>query len=77
MGQPFAIEIVMFNMYAHTCAWGTTQPTLPYRACFWYWWQLVGMGGLPRYYAVSQGILFMLRSIFKTHVTIEIFIYYT
>ena len=35
------------------------------------------MGGVPRYHMVSQGILFMLKSIFKTHVTITIFIYYT
>ena len=33
-----------------------------------------GLGRLSRHYAVSQGIL---KSIFKTHVTIAIFFYYT
>ena len=41
------------------------------------WYQLEGLVGLPKYYAVSQGILFMLKSIFKTHVTITVFIYST
>ena len=33
-----------------------------------------GLGRLSRHYAVSQG---MLKSIFKTHVTVAIFLYYT
>ena len=33
-----------------------------------------GLGRLSRHYVVSQGIL---KSIFKTHVTVAIFLYYT
>ena len=39
--------------------------------------RLEGLERLSRYYAVSQGILGMPKSIFKTHVTIAIFLYYT
>ena len=40
----------------------------------WDWWWMEAMGRVPRYYEVSQAIP---KSIFKTHVTVAIFLYYT